>query len=180
VTSDRHVPQLDSIRAFAVALVMIHHFTPPEAIHGLPLAALGVQLFFVLSGFLITGILLRARATVESDQQRASVAILKFYARRFLRLMPLFLGGQLKTGNLSTGQNRQFLPGTETGEFYFVASSVRKSVWTLVRQLRGPHLSTCAWWSKRSSRAVTAAVSPRSFPQSSTGRFDVSSVEARS
>jgi peptidoglycan/LPS O-acetylase OafA/YrhL len=90
VTSDRHVPQLDSIRAFAVALVMIHHFTPPEAIHGLPLAALGVQLFFVLSGFLITGILLRARATVESGQQRASVAILKFYARRFLRLMPLF------------------------------------------------------------------------------------------
>jgi len=33
-----------------------------------------------------------------------------------------------------------------TGEsrFYFVTSSVRKSVWTLVRQLRGPHLSTCA------------------------------------
>ena len=29
-------------------------------------------------------------------------------------------------------------------KFYFVVSSVRKSVWTLVRQLRGPHLSTCA------------------------------------
>ena len=29
-------------------------------------------------------------------------------------------------------------------EFYFVASSGRKSVWTLVRQLRGPHLRTCA------------------------------------
>jgi hypothetical protein len=29
-------------------------------------------------------------------------------------------------------------------EFYFVASSVRKSVWTFVRQLRGPHLSTWA------------------------------------
>ena len=28
--------------------------------------------------------------------------------------------------------------------FYFVPSSVRKSVWTLVRQLRGPHLRTCA------------------------------------
>ena len=33
----------------------------------------------------------------------------------------------------------------ETGvEFYFTASCVRKSVWTLVRQLRGPHFSTCA------------------------------------
>ena len=40
-------------------------------------------------------------------------------------------------------QNRQF-PAAETGEFYFDVSSVRKSVWTFVRQLFGPHLSTCA------------------------------------
>jgi hypothetical protein len=53
------------------------------------------------------------------------------------------LGGQVKTGNLWTGQNRQF-PAAETSEFYFVPSSVRKSVWTFVRQLRGPHFSTCA------------------------------------
>ena len=33
----------------------------------------------------------------------------------------------------------------ETGvEFYLIGSCVRKVVWTLVRQLRGPHLSTCA------------------------------------
>jgi hypothetical protein len=32
----------------------------------------------------------------------------------------------------------------ETGEFYFEPSSTRKSVWTFVRQLRGPHLRTCA------------------------------------
>jgi hypothetical protein len=44
--------------------------------------------------------------------------------------------GQAKTGN--------FLGPAKTGEFYFVPSSGRKSVWTLVRQLRGPHLSTCA------------------------------------
>jgi Glyoxalase-like domain len=49
-----------------------------------------------------------------------------------------------------------------------------------IRQLRGPHLRTRAWWSARSSSAVTAAVSPRSFPQSSTGRFEVISVLARS
>src|SRR5215831_13880697 len=34
----------------------------------------------------------------------------------------------------------------------------------LVRQLRGPHLSTCPWWSRRSSMALTAATSPSSFP----------------
>ncbi len=45
-----------------------------------------------------------------------------------------------------------------------------------VRQLRGPHVRTCAWWSRRSSKAATAAVSPRSLPQSSTGRFEVRSV----
>ena len=54
------------------------------------------------------------------------------------------LGGRVKTGNLSTVQNPHFPAATETSEFYFVASSVRKSVWTLVRQLRGPHFSTCA------------------------------------
>jgi hypothetical protein len=52
------------------------------------------------------------------------------------------LGGQLKTGNLWTGQNRQFLRPAETSKFYFVPSSVRKSVCTVVRQLRGPHFST--------------------------------------
>ena len=52
------------------------------------------------------------------------------------------LGGQVKTGNLWTGQKRQF--PAETNEFYFVPSSVRKSVCTFVRQLRGPHFSTCA------------------------------------
>jgi len=46
-------------------------------------------------------------------------------------------------------------------EFYPAAPVWRKSVRTLVRQLRGPHLSTWAWCSKRSRRAVTAAVCDR-------------------
>jgi hypothetical protein len=45
---------------------------------------------------------------------------------------------------LIDSQIQQFLEAAETGEFYFVPSSVRKSVWTLVRQLLGPHFSTCA------------------------------------
>ena len=50
----------------------------------------------------------------------------------------------------------------------------------LVRQLRGPHLRTCPWCRRRSSMAETAALSPSSFPQSSTGLLDVISVLARS
>jgi hypothetical protein len=54
------------------------------------------------------------------------------------------LGGRVKSRNLGTGQNQHFQPVTETTEFYFAGSSVRKSVWTLVRQLRGPHFRMCA------------------------------------
>ncbi len=43
------------------------------------------------------------------------------------------------------------------------------AIWSLVRQLRGPHVSTCAWWSSRSRSAVTASMSPSRLPQSSTG-----------
>jgi hypothetical protein len=51
-----------------------------------------------------------------------------------------------------TAENRQFVDrakpaisrAAETSEFYFVPSSVRKSVCTFVRQLRGPHFSTWA------------------------------------
>lgn len=53
------------------------------------------------------------------------------------------LGGHFKTDNLSTVKTDNFR-AAETREFYFGASSVRKSVCTFVRQLRGPHFSTCA------------------------------------
>src|SRR5205807_1462654 len=53
------------------------------------------------------------------------------------------------------------------------------SAGSLVLQLRGPHLSIWPWWRRRSSMAVTAALSPSSFPQSSTGRSEVTSVLAR-
>src|SRR5262249_8993159 len=53
------------------------------------------------------------------------------------------LGGQVKTDNFWTGKTDNF-QAAETREFYFEVSSVRKSVWTFVRQLLGPHLSTCA------------------------------------
>ena len=49
-----------------------------------------------------------------------------------------------------------------------------------MRKIRGPHLRMRAWWRSRSSMAETAALSPRSFPQSSTGRFEVRMVLARS
>jgi hypothetical protein len=63
------------------------------------------------------------------------------------RFSPLFVRASVDSSKPAI--NRQFKPHhfyrrPRLVEFYFVASSVRKSVWTLVRQLRGPHLSTWA------------------------------------
>lgn len=88
----RHV-QLDALRAFAVGGVILAHAWRPDLLPG-PLAVLdaghlGVQLFFVLSGFLITGILLRERDRAEAEGRRGSV-IGRFYGRRALRIFPIY------------------------------------------------------------------------------------------
>ncbi len=79
------IPQLDAIRGIAIVVVVIHN------LHGLnfpPLSVvtkygwMGVDLFFVLSGFLITGILL--------DTNPSEHYFRNFYARRGLRIWPLY------------------------------------------------------------------------------------------
>lgn len=82
-----YMPQLDALRTFAVASVAYSHWVPKEYHFGLPFGSGGVQLFFVLSGFLITGILLRCQ-----EYENRYYALKSFYARRFLRIFPLFYG----------------------------------------------------------------------------------------
>lgn len=80
------LPQLDAVRALAIGLVIVEHYGG-EAINSyLPLGmgSLGVGLFFCLSGYLITSILLK-----EYDSGLPRVTIwTNFFARRFLRLIP--------------------------------------------------------------------------------------------
>jgi peptidoglycan/LPS O-acetylase OafA/YrhL len=77
-----YLPALDGLRAFAVAAVVLYHLGLPRFRGGY----LGVDLFFVLSGFLITGLL---RGEWE---RRDGVDFGRFYARRARRLLPaLFL-----------------------------------------------------------------------------------------
>jgi peptidoglycan/LPS O-acetylase OafA/YrhL len=75
----RHIPELDGLRGIAIIVVLIHHQLTPFSLKG---GFLGVDLFFVLSGFLITGLLL------SEFEHTGSISIGKFYMRRVLRLGP--------------------------------------------------------------------------------------------
>ena len=78
--SSRYRPDIDGLRAIAVILVVNFHAFP-EAMPG---GFIGVDIFFVISGFLITGIIVR-----ELDQQRFS--LLAFYNRRIRRIFPALI-----------------------------------------------------------------------------------------
>jgi peptidoglycan/LPS O-acetylase OafA/YrhL len=82
-----HIPALDGLRGIAVSLVVLYHCYPKLGHGGLARFAefgwAGVNLFFVLSGFLITGIILDGR-----DDPRF---FRNFYARRSLRIWPVYV-----------------------------------------------------------------------------------------
>jgi peptidoglycan/LPS O-acetylase OafA/YrhL len=85
----QHMPQLDGLRTLAVAAVAWSHWVPAYQL-GLEWGVMGVNLFFVLSGFLITGILLDGRAAQPETPTDRWFVIRQFYARRVLRIFPLF------------------------------------------------------------------------------------------
>jgi peptidoglycan/LPS O-acetylase OafA/YrhL len=86
----KKIPQLDAVRGLAVLLVLLHNTDQYPSLHLQMISAngwMGVDLFFVLSGLLITGILLD---TKESDGYFGN-----FYARRCLRIWPLYYSALL-------------------------------------------------------------------------------------
>ena len=85
-----HLVQLDGVRAVAVLLVLVHHLGPKGYNGGGLLGAVGVGLFFVLSGFLITRILLKCRLERDAGHAPTGRLLWQFYIRRFLRIFPLY------------------------------------------------------------------------------------------
>lgn len=88
----RRIPSLDGLRALSIGLVIFSHLLGTD---GFPLGEralgsagdlgyLGVRVFFVISGFLITSLLLR-----EQDET-GSISLTGFYARRAFRIFPAF------------------------------------------------------------------------------------------
>ncbi|HGL9351331.1 TPA: acyltransferase family protein [Neisseria gonorrhoeae] len=76
----RYRPEIDGLRAVAVLSVIIFHLNN----RWLPGGFLGVDIFFVISGFLITGIIL-------SEIQNGSFSFRDFYTRRIKRIYPAFI-----------------------------------------------------------------------------------------
>jgi peptidoglycan/LPS O-acetylase OafA/YrhL len=92
-TAETRVPALDGVRGLAIGLVLVYHFfafaKPGGALSRVLVGAAdlgvsGVDLFFLLSGFLITGILLDTRSRPRYFRN--------FYVRRALRIFPLYYG----------------------------------------------------------------------------------------
>lgn len=77
------IPSLDGLRTISIVLVIIGHLFHVLGIGGFGnFGNLGVRVFFVISGFLITGLLLKEIAKTEK------IDLLKFYFRRTLRIFP--------------------------------------------------------------------------------------------
>jgi peptidoglycan/LPS O-acetylase OafA/YrhL len=108
-TRSRHIPALDGVRLLAVGLVMLHHLTSGShasiVLHLLGLQAgngIGPPLFFVLSGVLLTTVIIDAR---ESKHRYRN-----FLTRRALRILPLYLaylGVAIVATFLLTGRHMQ-------------------------------------------------------------------------
>jgi peptidoglycan/LPS O-acetylase OafA/YrhL len=76
----KNIPALDGLRGIAIVLVLCYHFSFPPGIPG----PMGVTIFFVLSGFLITWLLLK------ENERSGTVSLRSFYKRRALRIFPAF------------------------------------------------------------------------------------------
>ncbi|MGC4000681.1 MAG: acyltransferase [Anaeromyxobacter sp.] len=80
----KYFPALDGLRALSIVPVVWHHSTPYTYEGVLGRGSTGVDLFFAISGFLITTLLIRER------EREGSIALGAFFLRRALRIFPLY------------------------------------------------------------------------------------------
>ena len=97
MSSLKYRPELDGIRALAILAVIAQHINLPST----TLAGMvGVNLFFVLSGYLITGILVAER------RDTGKLNLRRFYERRVRRLFPALVAMLIATGVLMAIQGK--------------------------------------------------------------------------
>src|SRR5215217_8319326 len=86
--SSGHIIQLDGIRFIAIALVLVEHLF--VEVNSVPVGATGVTIFFVLSGFLISRILLKSRDKNYDTPGGFKKYLSKFLIRRTIRIFPVY------------------------------------------------------------------------------------------
>jgi len=105
----RHLPALDGLRAIAVLVVIVYH-----AGYARVPGDLGVSIFFVLSGFLITRLLL------GEWERTGDVSLRRFYLRRALRIFPAYYAFILLTMAADTVLGARWAPGRVAAAFGYV------------------------------------------------------------
>ncbi|MFO1066474.1 MAG: acyltransferase [Pirellulales bacterium] len=129
VGAQRHIPELDGLRGLAILIVTLYRFGkdfPADTWFGRAIAesieagSRGVELFFVLSGFLITGILL--------ETKHDSRYFVNFVARRALRIFPLYIAALVVCTVV--------LPRTIWSAGFQAAADQQLYLWTYTSNLR--------------------------------------------
>ena len=108
------IPSLDGLRGVAVMLVVFYHFGLELGFYPLP-GYLGVMMFFVLSGFLITWLLLKESAST------GDISLKQFYIRRSLRIFPAFYGYWIFTVGLRLVSHHPIPWGYALAAFFYVS-----------------------------------------------------------
>ena len=115
----KYRPELDGIRGVAILLVLAQHINLPSS----KLAGVvGVNLFFVLSGFLITSLL------IAEQDATGRISLRRFYERRVRRLIPALVAVLIATGVLMAlrGNLVSYL-GPAAVSFFYV-SDIAKAI----------------------------------------------------
>lgn len=159
-----HIPVLDGLRGLAALFVLFGHFPAIEhftilrrAFTWFDSAALGVDIFFALSGFLITRIIL-------AGKDDGTFSFRTFYIRRALRILPIYYITILVVGCLMTWRHSGWL-ALYLGNFAFAfdpAPHPMRHAWSLAVEehfyLLWPFL--LAWLSPRNARRLVLPVLP--------------------
>ncbi|PQA58518.1 acyltransferase family protein [Siphonobacter curvatus] len=88
IKQESYFKQLDGIRFIAVFLVLYDHLL--AGFNTLPIGPIGVTIFFVLSGFLITRILIESKHQYQPRENGLSTYLKKFFIRRTIRIFPIY------------------------------------------------------------------------------------------
>lgn len=125
-------PALDGVRGLAILLVVACHSMPDEFVNG---GSVGVTVFFGLSGFLITCLL------IEEQRRTGVISLRRFYARRARRLLPalvVYLTCWVALSNFGVGPFRITLPEVLAALLYFMN-------WVMAAHLPVSHPMAITW-----------------------------------